>query len=209
MKVVIFGANGKTGLHLVEQALESGHEVVAYIRKAGSIKFQKNLKIIVGNLNETLKIKDAISGADACICALGGGSLTHHAIEIKQGVENIISAMEQLNIPKFIYMSSIGAGESRLLMAQPFRFLVCNLILSVPLADHNSNEEKIFNSKLNWTIVRPGSLTDGSKTGNLQHGTQIKPMKGNRRISRANVAAFMLQQLTDDHYSKKAVWLYE
>jgi Putative NADH-flavin reductase len=209
MKVVIFGANGKTGLHLVDQALEAGHEVVAYIRKAGSIKFQKNLKIIVGNLNETLKLKDAIAGADACISTLGGGSLTHHSPEIKQGIENIISAMEQLNVPKFIYMSSIGAGESRFLMSQPFRFLIFNLMLSVPLDDHNSNEEKIFNSKLNWTIVRPGSLTDGAKTGNLQHGTQIKPMKGNRRISRANVAAFMLQQLIDDKYSKKAVWLYE
>ena len=80
MKVVIFGANGKTGILLTEQALAKGHQVTAYIRRAGALALDhSNLKIIIGNLNDTIKLKEAISGAEACISVLGGGSLTKHS----------------------------------------------------------------------------------------------------------------------------------
>lgn len=210
MKIVIFGANGKTGLLLLEQALESGHQVIAYVRKPNSISTtHSNLKVVVGNLNETLRLKDAIIGADACISALGGSSLTHRSPEIVKGIEKILDVMEEVDVKRFIYLSSIGAGESRFLMAQPIRFLIVNLFLRIPLADHNQNEQHIEATNLNWTIVRPGGLTDNAKTGNLKHGTEKVMMTGNRSISRANVAAFMLNQLTNETYSKNAVWLYE
>lgn len=210
MKVVIFGANGKTGRLLLEQALAKGYQVVAYVRKAGSIQTDHpNLKVIVGNLNEKLNLADAISGADSCISALGGGSLTHHSPEIVQGIQNIVSIMEQEVVPRFIYLSSLGAGESRLMMPQPMRFMIVNLMLRIPLADHNTNEQRLAKSKLKWTVVRPGSLTDGPLTGNLKHGSEIVKLKGNASISRANVASFMLQQLSDETYVKKASWLSE
>ena len=211
MKIVIFGANGKTGSLLLEQALELGHQVTAYVRKPNSIKLtHPNLKVLVGNLNETLRLRDAINGSDACISALGGSSLTNRSPEIVKGIEKILEIMEDVDTKRFIYLSSIGAGESRFLMAQPIRFLIVNLLLRVPLADHNENEQHISATNLNWTIVRPGGLTDNAKTDNLkQHGTEKVMMTGNRSISRANVAAFMLDQLTNNTYSKKAVWLYE
>ena len=210
MKVVIFGANGKTGILLVEQALAKGYHVVAYIRRPESIVIDNpKLKIIIGNLNEPLKMKDAITGADACISTLGGGSLTKHSLEIMNGIKNIILIMEIAKVHRFIYLSSLGAGESRFLIPKPLRFILTRFLLKVPLADHNFNESNITKSKLDWTLVRPGSLTDGQFTGNLRHGADRTKMKGNSGISRANVASFMLQQLTDTTYIKKAVWLYE
>jgi len=210
MKIVIFGASGKTGTLLVEQALEKGYQVIAYLRKTGPVfKEHPNLKIIVGRLNETLKMKDAITGADACISALGGSSLTKRSPEIVQGIENIVNIMEQVGVRRFIYLSSIGAGDSRFLFAQPIRFLIFNVILRVPLADHNTNENQISSSNLDWTIVRPGSLTNGAITVDLKFGTERVPVTGNKSISRANVTAFMLHQLTIETFSKKAVWLYE
>lgn len=210
MKIVIFGANGKTGTLLTEQALVSGYQVTAYVRKAGALQQQHpNLKIITGNLSDTGKLKEAISGADACISALGGGSLTKHAPEIIAGIVNIVTMMEQEGVKRFIYLSSIGAGESRYFMAPVIQFFVVDLILRVPLADHTSNEHQIAKSKLNWTTVRPCGLTDGPKTGNIQHGSDKTILKGNPKISRTNVASFMLQQISDVTYSKKAVWLLE
>ena len=210
MKVVIFGANGKTGILLVEQALAKGHQVVAYIRRPESILIDNpKLKIIIGNLNEPLKMKDAITGADACVSTLGGGSLTKHSIETMNGIKNIISIMEIAKVQRFIYLSSLGAGESRFLIPQPLRFILTRFFLRVPLADHNFNEGNIIKSKLDWTLVRPGSLTDGQLTGDLKYGDDKTKMKGNSSISRANVALFILQQLTDSNYIKKAVWLYE
>jgi len=210
MKVVIFGANGKTGILLMEQALAKGYQVVAYIRRPTSIVIDNpKLKIIIGNLNEPLKMKDAITGADACISALGGGSLTKHSPEIMNGIKNIISIMEIAKVHRFIYLSSLGAGESRFLIPQPLRFILTGFVLKVPLADHNYNESNITKSKLDWTLVRPGSLNDGQLTGGIKHGADRTKMKRNSNISRANVASFMLQQLTDTTYIKKAVWLYE
>ena len=210
MKVVIFGANGKTGLLVVEQALAKGHQVIAYIRRPGSIRIDNpKLKIVVGNLNETLKMKDTINGADACISALGTGSLTKHSPEMMNGIKNIVSIMETAKVNRIIYLSSLGAGDSLYLIPQPLRFILCKVFLRVTLADHNTNENTIINSNLNWTLVRPGSLTDGQLTGNLKHGSENVRLKGSNSISRANVASFIIQQLTDTSYLQKAVWLSE
>jgi len=210
MKVIVLGANGKTGSLILKYALANGHQVVAYIRKAGSINIENpNLKIVVGNLDETLKLSDAISGADACISALGGGSLTKRSPNFVKGIDNIVSIMEQEVVPRFIYLSSIGAGESKFYMPQPMRFLIVNTFLRVPLADHNANETRIANSKLKWTIVRPGGLNDGPLKSNLLHGSERIKLKGNGGISRASVASFMVSQLNEIVNVKKHVWLYE
>ena len=209
MKLIIFGASGKTGMLLIEQALAHGHEVVAYVRKAGTIKLDNSkLKIIVGNLNETLKMRDAMEGVDACFSTLGGGSLKHHATEVIIGIENIISLMEELKIHRIIYLSSIGVGESKYMIPQPLRFYIVNMLLRVPMADHNINEQNITKSNLQWTIVRPGGLNDGPLTGKYQSGIEKTKLKGNPSISRADVASFMLKQMTDDTYLKKSVWLF-
>lgn len=210
MKIVIFGASGKTGSLLVEQALSAGHSVTAYVRRTGVLAQQHpNLKMVTGELSDSLKLKEAITGSDACISALGGGSLTKHAPEIMAGVEMIIKTMEQSGVKRFIYLSSIGAGESRYFMGAVMRFFLTDVILRVPLADHTTNEKRIAASKLQWTIVRPGGLTDEPKTGNLKHGSEKTILKGSPKISRANVAAFMLEQLSGSMYLNKAGWLFE
>lgn len=142
MKTVIFGANGKTGIHLTEQALAKGHQVTAYIRRTGSLAIQHpNLKIVIGNLNDTGKLKEALSGAEACISVLGVGSLTKHSPDIVTGIDTVINIMEQESVKRFVYLSSIGAGESRYLMSPVIRFFIAGIMLRVPLADHTSNEQ--------------------------------------------------------------------
>ena len=209
MKLVIFGANGKTGTLLTEQALAKGHQLTAYIRRAGALEQQHpNLKIVVGNLNDTDKLREAIKGADACISVLGGSSLFKHAPEIISGIDSIINIMEQDGVKRFIYLSSMGAGESRKLMGMILRFFIADVMLRVPLADHTANEKRIAKSKLNWTLVRPAGLTNGPKTGRLKHGKTIKVLKGSPQISRANVASFIIEQLSDASYINSGVWIY-
>lgn len=210
MKVVIFGASGKTGALLTDQALTKGHQVTVYVRRPGSvIQKHPNLKVVTGNLSDTVKLKEAISGADACFSTLGGGSLTKHAPEIISGIKTICTIMEAEGVSRFIYLSSIGVGESKFYMAPVIRFLVTDLILRVPFADHNINEQSVKKSKLNWTIARPCSLTDGPLTSDIHHGSGEIMLKGNPKISRANVASFMLEQLADERYARQSAWLYE
>lgn len=210
MKITIFGASGKTGRLLIEEALKSGYEVIAYVRTKESIKLvHPNLEVVEGQLNEKDKLKSVISGSDACISTLGGSSLTKHSYGIRKGIDNIVGLMEEVNVKRFIYLSSIGAGNSRNYMPQPIRFFIADLMLRVPLADHNANENRIAQSQLEWTIIRPGGLTDGVKSDNLKHGIEYTKLKGNLSISRSSVATFILNQLTDSTYLNKSVWLYE
>lgn len=210
MKLVVFGASGKTGKLVVEQALALGHQVVAYVRNKETFGVEHPaLNVVEGQLHETEKLKAAMNGSDACISVLGGASLTKHSYEIREGIDAIVRLMEETGVKRFIYLSSIGAGESRNYMPQPVRFLVADVSLRVPLADHTANEHRIMRSQLDWTIVRPGSLTYGGMTGQLKHGSEAMTMKGNPSISRANVAAFILGQLTETTYRNKCVWLFE
>lgn len=209
MKVVIFGANGKTGTLLTEQALAKGHQVTAYVRREGALVQQHpNLKIVTGKLNETNKLKETIKGADVCISALGGSSLFKHSFEIVAGIDLITNLMEKEGVKRFIYLSSMGAGESRYVMRTFIRFFIADIMLRVPLADHSTNEQRIAKSELQWTVVRPAGLTNGPKTGRLKHGNTIKVLKGNPQISRANVASFIIEQLSDTSYINESVWIY-
>jgi len=117
--------------------------------------------------------------------------------------------MEEVGVLRFIYMSSLGAGDSRYFMPQPIRFLVVDVLFRIPMADHHTNEQRITKSKLQWTIIRPGSLTNNAKTGNIKQGSEKINLIGSAGISRANVAAFILSQLTNNQYVNKPVWLHE
>lgn len=210
MKVVIFGASGKTGLLLVEYALSKGYQVVAYIRRSKALNLSHpNLKKVIGNLDNIEKLQEAITGADACISALGGNSLTKHSPAIISGIDNIITSMELVGVNRLVYLSSLGVGESRAYMPLLIRFFIADIMLRVPLADHNTNEKRIAKSKLQWTVVRPGGLNDNLISEILNHGSEKTEIEGSPTISRANVAEFILQQLTEKEYINKSVWLYE
>lgn len=209
MKLVIFGAGGKTGTLVTQQALDAGYEVVAYVRRPDSVTLEhENLKVVVGELSDRVKIKAVVAGADACVSTLGGKSLTKRATEFTQGIRHIVDAMEAEGVKRFIYMSSVGAGESRFLMGQPARFMIADVLLRIPLADHTLNEKQIAQSSLDWIVVRPGGLTDGPLSPVVNHGTEKVKIKGSPTISRASVAVFMVAHITDKTDIKKAVWLY-
>jgi putative NADH-flavin reductase len=210
MKITIFGASGRTGQLLVKQALEKGDLVTAYVRRPDALGIEHpNLTFITGTLDNQEKLKESISGAEACLCVLGGNSLTRHAVEIVTGIDHIVNTMEECGVKRFIYLSSIGAGESRYYMPQPIRFFIADVMLRVPLADHTASENRIAGSSLQWTVVRPGGLTDGPMTGNLKYGSEKITLKGNASISRASVASFMLEQLKDTTFINRTLWLQE
>ena len=102
MKLVIFGAGGKTGTLVTQQALDAGYEVVAYVRRPDSVTLEhENLKVVVGELSDRAKIKAVVAGADACVSTLGGKSLTKRATEFTQGIRHIVDAMEAEEVKRF------------------------------------------------------------------------------------------------------------
>lgn len=210
MKITVFGASGKTGQQVVNQALELGFEVKAFVRRDNAIETtHPQLEVIVGLLDDEEKMRMAIHGSDACISTLGGKSLSKHSSEIINGIQLICKIMEEEKVDRLLYLSSVGASESYYFMQRLVRFMVIDLMLRVPIADHTTNEKTIRASKLNYTIIRPGTLNDGSFSAKIVSGVEKTVFKGNPQISRASVAGFILQGIKNADYNKQAVWLFQ
>lgn len=218
MKIVVFGSTGKTGQLLVKKALQEGHEVIAYLRSESLHKLKHNhfinihhpkLKLIEGTLDDRDKMRVALAGADVCLSALGGESRIKQSEQFTSGLATMIALMEELDVKRFIYLSMLGVGESRYFMSRFIRFVICDLLLRVPISDHTINEERIKASHLDWTIIRSGCLSDGPKSSIERHGCEQITISDSTDISRANVAQFMLKQITTNEYIKKCVWMFE
>lgn len=202
MKLIIFGATGTIGVHLIEQALEQYHVVTAYVRNPDKMSINHaNLNVIRGNVLDPASVKAAIQGHDAVICALGAGRKGKIRSE---GSRNIIHAMEDSGIRRLICLSTLGAGDSRESLNFFWKYIMFGLLLRKAYADHQMQEELVQQSRLDWTIVRPGAFTDGEHTKTYRHGFSPSDKTIRLKISRADVADFMLNQLKDAQYLHQA-----
>ncbi len=207
MKLLVFGSTGGTGRELLKQALDQGHDVVAYSRnpvKLDDIKHKK-LQIIQGNVLDRAAVENAIEGQEAVLSAIGAGAKRTKLRE--EGTRIIIEAMQKNGIRRFICQSSFGVGDSRSELPFFTRYIIVAIFLRHAFADHERQEPLIKQSSLDWTIVRPPYLMDGSQTGTYQHGLTTAGMRIKGKISRADVADFMLKQLTDDTYLHETPWV--
>lgn len=203
MKLLIFGATGGTGLQIVSKALEQGHTVTAFVRNPDKLSIlHPQLHILQGDVMDASAVADAVKGHDAILCAIGSPANKIGTIR-SQGTANIVSAMEKAGVQRFICQTSLGYGDSiRTLDRTPlfFKYFIVPFILKKGFQDHALQEAHIKRSKLNWTIVRPGNLTDGPFTGVYRDGFSATDPKIKVKVSRADVADFMLKQLTDQRY---------
>lgn len=202
MKLVIFGATGTLGRVVVERALERGHEVTAFGRSVAPDSSRgANYVAMRGNVFDTSAVSDAIAGQDAVICTLGAGRLGGIRAA---GTRNIIAAMNDRKVSRFICQSTLGAGDSAGNLNFLWKYVMFGLLLRPALADHQEQERLVRASPLDWTIVRPAAFTDGPATGQYRHGFPGTSPKGLAlKISRADIAEFMLDQLESDTYIRR------
>jgi putative NADH-flavin reductase len=202
--VIIFGASGKTGQELTIQALAMGYIVTAFVRNPLKLKItHDNLKVIQGSISDFEKVSLAIKGQDAVLSALGAASPFKFDQSVIDGTENIIKALKIEGTSRFIYMSFIGVKESRNTSGFVIKYIAPRL-LSTEIAGHEARESMIKQSGLNWVIVRAATLTNGKHTGQYRRGEGVLAKGFPVSISRADVADFMLNQVTDDSFLRKA-----
>jgi putative NADH-flavin reductase len=201
MKVIIFGATGRIGGHLVQQALAQGHIVTAFARDPGKVQVtHENLRMAKGDVMDPAAVANAISGQDAVLCSLGSG---RKGVIRSEGTHHIIQGMEKTGVKRLICQTTLGAGDSKGNLNFFWKYIMFGLLLREAYDDHERQEQYVFQSRLNWTIVRPAAFTDGPKTGVYRHGFSAKEKNITLKISCADVADFMLRQLKDDTYLRK------
>jgi putative NADH-flavin reductase len=198
MKITVFGASGKTGILLVYQALEKGHLVVAFTRRMASFPIQhKNLRIIEGDILDYNKVKEAVEGQDVVMSTLGVNERKYNTI-LSDGTTNIIRAMNECGLKRFICMSSAGVlGNDGGFI---FGKIIVPLMLKQVMADKKRQLQALRDSGLEWVAVRPPYLTDSPKTGKYRISSGAPEY---RSVPRNDVADFMLKLMTDKQYDRQ------
>lgn len=201
MKLIIFGASGSIGRQLVLQSLSQGHEVTAFVRNTSKLADinHPNLRVTEGDVFNNASVTAAISGQEIVLCSLGGG---RKGTVRSEGTKNIIKAMEQAGVKRLICQTTLGCGESWHNLNFFWKRIMFGWFIKGVLQDHDLQEQYVKRSTLDWTIVRPAAFTNGKVTGEYKHGFPPSDKSITLKISRADVALFMLQQINNVHYLK-------
>lgn len=206
MKLVIFGAAGGTGRIVVEQALAEGYEVTAFDRHPAALNIEHpKLKLVQGDVFKSDDVEKAVEGQDAVICVLGVPPTVTIPV-CSAGTENIVEAMQKYGVKRFICQSAFAvAALDGEWTEVPWMVPLLTLSPKVKamFADKVRQEKIVRQSDLDWIIVRPARLTNGPGTGHYTSGDPLH-IGMNAKITRADVADFLLKQVSDNTYVHSA-----
>jgi len=201
MKLVVFGATGKTGGEIVKQSLAQGYEVTAFVRDPSKLTLEhSDLKVTTGDIYDLSAVTQAIQSQDAVICSLGTSDLGKTTVR-SEGTANIIKAMKEKHVQRLVVVSAMGVAESWSTLSFVNKLFFATLLRGSQ-QDHEKQEVVVKESELDWTIMRPSGLTDSPLTGSYSIGENI--LGKTSRIGRADVAHAIIKELDDNAFVHKA-----
>jgi putative NADH-flavin reductase len=208
VRVVVFGAAGRTGQLVVAQALGHGHDVTAFVHDAPLPVDNPRLTVVRGDVLDFDAVSSAVEGQRAVASALGvGGRGTPRLLS--EGIGNIIHAMAVHDVVKLSAVSAAGTfARSDPSLSLGFRMMITVTLRSV-YDDLERMEQRIMASGLDWTIVRPSGLSDEPQTGRYRMTKDGSLLPKASRISRADVAAVALTALETDEYARRILTVAE
>jgi putative NADH-flavin reductase len=206
--IAVLGANGRTGIEIVKQALEKGWVVKALVRGKQKISLANpNLHVVEGNPMRIDDVTKVVEETDAVYVALNIGRKTDmpwskvvsplHLLGVS--MKNTVTAMKEKGVKRVITVSAWGTGDSYKETNWIFKILIKKTNVGVAYAGHEDQERVLRASGLDWTSVRPVGLSNSEKQKPVR--VSIKgDKKLNMTISRKDVASFMLDIVDDEKY---------
>ena len=211
MKIIVFGATGGTGKLIVTQALAKGHSVTAFVRTPEGFPQDPHLRVIQGDVFDFGAVVDAVRGHRAVLSALGARTRKKEEILVR-AMPHILEGMRQEYVNRLIVLGAAGAhkdyGKYQNALTRMALWTAKKTALKYPFIDQVAQERLIAASDVDYTIVRAPRLMDGPFTGKYRVLPDALP-PGALRINRADVADFMLQQLTDPRFHRQGPYIGE
>lgn len=208
MRICIFGGTGPTGLLLVNDALLAGHNVVAFARSTTKLPRHQRLSIVEGHLEQADAIARAVGDSDAVLSLLGPNTNAADTAPLVTGYRNIVSAMQEQTPRRLVAIGTPSMPDdadghdwkvhTMVSLIRRFQPVAYAAIVNIG--------QVVRQSELEWTLVRVPFLTNGPRTATV-NVRSVGQRKGTLRLSRANAAAFILQQATDDTYLRQAPFI--
>ena len=209
MKIIIFGATGGTGKLLVSQALAKGHSVSVFVRDPSVLPQDSRLRVIQGDLFDFATVVDAVRGHRAVLSALGARTLKKSGV-LAEAIPLILEGMRQEYVQRLIVLGAAGLhsdyGRYQNALTRIGLWTIRHTFLKHPFADQAAQERLLSASDVDYTIVRAPRLMDGPFTGKYRVLPDALP-PGGMRVNRADVADFMLLQLTDPRFHRQGPYI--
>jgi len=210
MKVSIFGASGGTGGLLTERCLAAGYEVTALARTPASFAFRDRVRVVEGSAFDPAAVRQTVEGADVVLSTLGARSLKKEDV-LERAVPLIVAAMQENGVRRIIVLGSAGALPDSLDKQPAWRrwfvqHVVYKTMLKWPVASQVAQWKTLSASGLDFTMVMPPMLLNSPARGRYRVDGEALP-RGGSRISRADVADFMMQQIGNPQWAGKGVYI--
>jgi uncharacterized protein YbjT (DUF2867 family) len=202
MNLLILGATGRTGRLVVEQALAAGHTVTALVRSPEKLTIRDSkLRVVEGSATDAADVVRALASADALLSTLGGGGSV-----IADSTRAIVEAAHKTGVKRVVVLSSFFVERDRL-GAVPR--LLTGVAMGSVIRDKSAGEQLLRQSDLDWTIIYASVLKDGPVSGSVEVLPEGAKRRISDRISRADVAGWMVQAATSSHLSRRSVGITE
>lgn len=195
--ILVIGSTGPTGIEICKQALEAGIKVRVLVRTPSRLpsSLLTMLDVVQGDVLNSEAMVAAVRGVDAVVSALGTPLQRKPVTLLSQGTQNILQTMAQTGVSRFLCITGMGAGDSRGHGGFLYDRVILPLLLSQIYIDKDRQEQMVRASGLDWTLIRPAFLTDGALTGHYRRINQFEKHDRMGKISRADVAHFVVQEL--------------
>ena len=212
MKILVVGANGAVGQLALDEFLNANHDVKALVRNASTLQRKHpRLTVVQGEPTNADDLENVLAGQDAVLSTLG--ARTNKKTTLRTDVAtSLIAGMKKHGVPKLVWLDAAGVGSSKKFVQRSsflFGRIIMPLLLDNMYEDAAVADAIIEKSRCDWVIVRPMSFTNGAKTGNISVVTDMSlTVKLRLRTSRADVAAFLVEQVVKDDYVGRMPIIY-
>ncbi len=199
MKLLVLGANGRTGFQTVKRALEKGHQVTAFVRHTESVSLlHPNLTVVQGDALSQESVSKAMMGQDAVITCLSSNEISHRQVFIN----HIINAMRENKVKRVIAIGGIGALQASEHLKVYETITFPKEYFEVTQA-HIRVLDALLTSRMDFTFVCPPMIPDGDRTG-VYKSQESYPTQG-WSITTGDLADFMVKELDERKYVGKKV----
>ncbi|MEM8557824.1 MAG: NAD(P)H-binding protein [Bacteroidota bacterium] len=206
MRLAVFGATGRTGRHVVTQALAVGHEVVAFARSRDKLAQQQDLSsdrlhVVLGDVRDYTAVAQAVAGADAVVSCLA--PVPKEGMVQTESTRHIARAMAEHGVQRIVSMTGAGVdapGDPPRAFAGKVIRGIMKVVAAQILADAEGHADVLRRSDLDYVVVRAPRLTNGPHAGRYRHG--ILQLGFGDQIARADVATFMLEEAAGGTYHR-------
>ena len=203
MNVLVIGAAGETGKLVVERAAAAGHAVTALVHDAGDYHAPAGVvRVVGGDARDAAAVGGAVAGQEAVVDALGGKTPYLETDLERSAARVIVSAMAEHGVRRLIVISVLGAGDSTDQAGFFYEHLLVPTYLRGVVKDKDAMEDEVRASGLDFVLVRPPVLKNGEAKGSVK---VLGAHETAGSITRADLAAFLVDQLTSDAHVGQAV----